>query len=209
MQGKRGNLNDSLYFLYMKSLKESLFDTDLAKRPIYSLFNIAKDHVRAVKRYEYTKNSLHKFVDDTMMNRVWKKMGSPFMNITNISPSSLSGYENKVLSTILNHIVIDKNGEFDSDELNKWLKNEKILKPEEYTAGKKVDLMDVYANVSFIDPREKGAWMHKIFDNGPVERECYEIDIQFRYKENDRLALAFYICLNIKWSKMDEILGEL
>lgn len=28
--GKRGNLNDSLYFLYMKSLKESLFDKDLA-----------------------------------------------------------------------------------------------------------------------------------------------------------------------------------
>ncbi len=195
----------------MKTLVESLFDTNLAKRSILSLFNIAKDHILTVKRHEYTKNSLHKFIDDTIMNRVWKKTGSPLMKTIHISPSSLSEYENKVLSTILNHIVIDKNGEFDSDELNQWLKNEGILKPVELmtTSGRKVDPMDVYTEVFFIDPREKGAWMHKSFNNGPVEKECYEIAIQFRYKVNHGLALAFYMCLNIKWNKMDEILGEL
>ena len=31
---KRGNLNDSLYFLYMKSLVESLFDNDLVQKEI-------------------------------------------------------------------------------------------------------------------------------------------------------------------------------
>ena len=31
---KRGNLNDSLYFLYMRSLQESLFDKDLVERDI-------------------------------------------------------------------------------------------------------------------------------------------------------------------------------
>ena len=31
---KRGNLNDSLYFLYMRSLVESLFDSDLVERDI-------------------------------------------------------------------------------------------------------------------------------------------------------------------------------
>lgn len=195
----------------MKSLSESLFDKDLAGRPIISLFNIAEDHVFAVKRYECTKNSLHKVIDDTIMNRVWKKMGSPLMKTTHISSSSLSGYENKVFSTILNHIVIDKNGNFDNDTLNQWLENEGILKPVEVmtSSGKNVDPTDTYVRVFFINPREKGAWMHKSFNNGPVEKECYEIAIQFRFKAHNGLALAVYICLNIKWNKMDEILSEL
>ena len=143
----------------MKTLVESLFDADLAKRSILSLFNIAKDHVFAIKRYEYTKNSLHKFIDDTIMNRVWKKTGSPLMKTTHISPSSLSDYENKVLSTILNHIVIDKNGEFDGDELNQWLENEGIIKPVEAmtSSGRNIDPMGIYTDVYFINPREKGA----------------------------------------------------
>lgn len=205
------SLSESLFDLKTQTM-ESLFDKDLAKRPIISLFNIVKDHILAVKRYEGTKNTLHRFIDDTIMNRVWKNMGSPFMKITHISPSSLSGYENKVLSTILNHIVIDKNGEFDGyDELNRWLENEGILKPMELmtTSGRKVDPMDVYAEVFFINPREKGAWMRKNFLNGPIEKECYEVEFQFRFKKNGGLVLAFYICLNIKWNKIDEILGKL
>ncbi len=204
------SLQESL-FDSKPQMMESLFDKDLTKRSILSLFNIARDHTLAVKRYEFTKNSLHKFIDDTIMNRVWKKMDSPLIKTTHISLSSLSGYENKVLSTILNHIVINKNGEFDSDELNQWLENEGILKPMELmtTSGRKVDPMNVYAEAFFIDPREKGAWMHKSFNNGPVEKECYEIAVQFRYKENNGLALAIYMCLNIKWNKMDEILSEL
>lgn len=195
----------------MKTLVESLFDADLAKRSILSLFNIAKDHVFAIKRYEYTKNSLHKFIDDTIMNRVWKKTGSPLMKTTHISPSSLSDYENKVLSTILNHIVIDKNGEFDGDELNQWLENEGIIKPVEAmtSSGRNVDPMDIYTDVYFINPREKGAWMHKNFKEGPFSKECYEIEFQFSFKDSGRLFLGFSICLNIKWNKMDEILGEL
>ena len=194
----------------MKTLKESLFDKDLVKSPIHTLFSIAKDHVYGFKRYEYTNNSIQKFINQPELMRAWKKSGSPLLNETYILNTSLTPYENKVVSTILDHMIVNKKGEIDNDELNQWLEKNDILKPIQAltSTGKSIDLNTVYAEIYFVDPHEEGAWMHKNFKNGPIEKECYEIDIQFRYKDRRGLALSFEFCLNIKWSQMDALLGK-
>lgn len=91
---KRGNLNDSLYFLYMKSLSESLFDSDLTSKDIKF-----GDIYKPVWITSTNSNNPFKKITN-MFNMSELKKASKNKKLDLSSVQQNSHYDNKYLDTI-------------------------------------------------------------------------------------------------------------
>ena len=85
---KRGNLIDSLYFLYMKSLQESLFDTDLAQKDLPTIGSNYKLASIKVSWGDYYSNYNGLEEDLDLVDKIFK-----VNKLKSIKPISLDGVE--------------------------------------------------------------------------------------------------------------------
>ena len=91
---KRGNLNDSLYFLYMKSLVESLFDADLTSKDIK--FGDMYNPVWITSTD--SNNPFKKITNMFNMGELKKASKSKKLDLSSVQQNS--HYDNKYLDTI-------------------------------------------------------------------------------------------------------------
>ena len=128
----------------MKSLKESLFDVDIVKDEIGTLYDWFGKHI---KKFQHSYGGglgwTHFFQQKAVVSE-WKKEGRPELR-GGFSKSTFPSDLQKFFAVILNNVIISKkqllnlneDGTLDDKELNEMLDKANILLPEDTTWGRR------------------------------------------------------------------------
>lgn len=121
----------------MKSLKESLFDVDLVKDEIGTLYDWFGKHIKKFQHSYGGGLGWTHFFNQTAVVAEWKKEGRPVLS-GGFAKTTFPPDLQKFIAVILNNVVISKkqllklneDGILDDKELNKELDKKDILWPE-------------------------------------------------------------------------------
>lgn len=193
----------------MKSLHESLFDSNLVKRKIaFTAYEILENHIVDVKksngifdkkpknRNKTSDINIEYWINDNELDKLWKDMKRPLLKYNGFSEE-----ENKLISCILKNIVIDKNFEHLGDQT--WIKKHRVM------TDNSGDALPGVINTYFITPGKKTSWVTKNFNTNNLSKYC-EIELSIiLFRTYSNVYYNYQICTDFNsWSELTTILNN-
>lgn len=142
----------------MKSLRESLFDTDLVSSTLTTLYDLFGSHIKKFKHSYSTGLGWTHFFSQTNVVREWKKEGRPELK-GSFAKTTFPPDLQKFIALILKNTIVTKkqlldlpeDGELDSKILNDKFEKYGIIFPEDSKWGSTDTRTLIGVQVTYID----------------------------------------------------------
>ena len=175
----------------MKSLKESLFDVDLTKDEIGTLYDWFGKHIKKFQHTYGTGLGWTHFFNQTTVVAEWKKEGRPVLS-GGFAKTTFPPDLQKFIAVILNNVVISKkqllklneDGNLDDKVLNKSLDDKNILYSEDIDWGVQKARHMIKVQIGYIEGIPAGPDHGISFRNVGMKR--------FKGLNTDKIEISIY-----------------
>ena len=175
----------------MKSLQESLFDTDIVTDQIGTLYDWFGEHIKKFQHTYGTGLGWTHFFNQTTVVAEWKKEGRPVLS-GGFAKTTFPPDLRKFIAVILNNVTISKKqlvrmdeyGNLDDKELNKFLDDKNILYSEDNMWGVTGRRHMIKVQISYMESTPAGPGHNVQFRNVGTKR--------FKGLNTDKIEISIY-----------------